>query len=295
MRHEALPRLNARHIQSVRKVLPTSSWHIVNNLPGQRHPAKGGNTGAQLRGGRGGRAWADVVRCGILLPVASKGTMDLDASRVFRACIRRWYVALPILAFAVWYAYSFYASVRPVYYANAVVGLAGSNEQTQFNPDGRPIARNGLLDIGGADLIMNLVVLGFDDPEVKSQVVAGGGKGNFTVRMFPPPPSAPVQTSLPLVMIEATEADPESATKTVELAASQTGSILARLQQQAGVPDSQMVRALQASSTKAVQGIPSRNKSLALILMVGIGLAIFGAVGVEISIDAARRVRNRDS
>lgn len=222
----------------------------------------------------------------------AKGTTRLEPTDVFRACIRRWYVLLPILAITAWHAYGSYTSVKPVYYANSVVGVAGSNEQTQFSPDGRPTARNGLLDIGGAGLIMNLVVLGFDDPEVKSRVVAGGGQGNFTVRMFPSPPAA-VQTALPLIMIEATEPDAATATKTVELAAAQSDSILLAIQQQAGVPDSQMARAIKASSPKAVGGIPSRNKATLTILGAGAALAILAAVAVDALINRMQQWRRK--
>lgn len=213
-------------------------------------------------------------------PVRAKGTTRLEPIDVLRTCLRRWYITLPILAIAASYAYGSYTSVKPVYYANSVVGVAGSNEQTQFNPDGRPTARNGLLDIGGAGLIMNLVVLGFDDPEVRSRVVAGGGKGNFTVRMFPAPPAA-VQAPLPLIMIEATEPDAGSAAKTVELAASQADAVLLAIQQQASVPESQMVRAIRASSPKAVRALPSRTKSSLLILGAGAAFAILAGVVVD--------------
>lgn len=217
----------------------------------------------------------------------------MDFNSVIWACLRRWYVMLPILAIAAWNAYGFYESVKPVYYANAVVGAASSNEQVQYSPNGLPVPRNGLLDIGGAQFIMNMVVLGFDDPAVRERVVAAGGERNFTVRMFPSPPSAAIQTALPLIMIEATEADSASATRTVELASQQADSILANIQQQAGVPDSQMVRAIKASSPKTVEGMPSRNKTAALMLMLGAGLAVVAAVAFDYLMIGLRRLRGQ--
>jgi hypothetical protein len=205
---------------------------------------------------------------------------ELDSRFVLRACLRRWYIALPLLAVAAWYAFSYYASVRPVYYANVAVGARGSNEPWT-SVDGRPASRNGLLDIGGADLVMNLVVLGFDDPAVRANVVAAGGKGNFTVRMFPPAPAAATAPPLPIVMIEATEPDPDSAERTVQLAAAQIDPMLVKIQRQAGVSEGQMVRPLNASSPKAVGGTPSRNKKTALLLVGGVALAIFAALSVD--------------
>jgi hypothetical protein len=216
----------------------------------------------------------------------------VDLFDVVRSCIRRWYVVIPLLAVTAWISYSQYTSVKPVYYANAVVSAAPSNVQVPFSADGNPVARNGLLDVGGAELIMNLVVLGFDDPAVKAQVVAAGGMGNFSVRMFPGSPSAGTnQTQLPLIMIEATESDPASAVKTVELAAAQADSVLTGVQQQAGVPDFQMVKAIQASRPQAVEGTPSRNKTLLVTLMIGIGLAILAGVGLDALVNRLQKWR----
>lgn len=213
----------------------------------------------------------------------------MEPADVVRACVRRWYVLLPILAITAWHAYGFYTSVKPVYYANVVVGITGSNfQQVPYNRDGQGIPQNGLLALGGADLIMNMAVLGFDDPAVRSRVVEGGGKGNFTVRMFPAPPSAAVQAALPLIMIEATEPAAASATKTVDLAATQADAILVQIQQQAGVPDSEMVRAIRASPPKATEGMPSRNRSALLMLALGTGLAILAGVVVDALISKLR-------
>jgi len=217
----------------------------------------------------------------------------VDLFDVLRSCIRRWYVVIPLLAITGWYAYTQYTSVRPVYYANAVVAAAPSNEQVQFSPDGNPVPRNGLLDVGGPELIMNLVVLGYDDPAVRAQVVAGGGLDNFTVRMFPGTPIAGAQqTQLPLIMIEATEPDAASAVKTIDLAAAQADPVLIGVQQRAGVPDFQMVKAILASKPQAVMGTPSRNKSLLVTVMFGVLAAVLAGVGVDALINRLRRWRD---
>jgi hypothetical protein len=223
---------------------------------------------------------------------SSRRERQVDLFDVARSCIRRWYVVIPLLAVTAWIAHSHYTSVKPVYYANAVVGAAPSNEQAQYNPDGSSIPRNGLLEVGGMELIMNLVVLGFDDPSVKERVVAGGGSDNFTVRMFPGGPSSGAnQTQLPLIMIEATEPDQTSAVKTVGLAAAQTDSVLTGVQQQAGVPAFLMAKAIQASQPQSAGGTPSRNKSLLVTLMFGVGLAILGGVGVDALINRLQKWR----
>lgn len=215
----------------------------------------------------------------------------LTAAEVVKASLRRWYVFVPILAVIAWIAISDYRSVRPAYYANAVMGVAGSNQQVAFSPDGRPAPRNGLLDIGGADLIMSMVILGFDDPAVRSRVVEGGGQRNFTVRMFPPQTST--SAPIPLIMIEATESQPEAARKTVELAAAQTNSILSGIQRQAGVPESQFATAITASSPNPRMGIPARTKTLALMLLGGTATATAAAVAWDLIAAGLGRRRRR--
>lgn len=201
----------------------------------------------------------------------------MDLFDVFRACVRRWYVVLPILFITGIFAHNFYNSVKPVYYSSAVVGIAPSNMQWQYSGNGVPIPRNGLLDTGGATLITNMAVLGYDS-SVRAKVVTDGGKGDFIVRMFPVPAVGP-QEQLPLILIEATEGDPISAKRTVELAVRQAEPILYNLQQQAGVPDPQMVRALVLSPpTAAAEGLPSRKRSTAGIIGAGLGSAILVAI-----------------
>lgn len=204
----------------------------------------------------------------------------MDLIDVLRACFRRWYVILPLLLITAWVAHHFYAAVKPVYYSNAVIAIAPPNSQVQYRGDGVPVPRNGLLDVGGATFVTNLAVLGFDDPEVRARVTAGGGNANFTAKMFPSPVSGNgAGEQLPLIMIEATENDAISTQKTVELAAGQADSVLRTLQERAQVPNDQMATALMASPpSPPVSGIPSRTKSTLYIALFGAALSVFIAV-----------------
>jgi len=204
----------------------------------------------------------------------------VDLIDVVRACFRRWYVVVPLLLITGYFAHHFYASVKPVYYSNAVIAIAPPNLQMQYRGDGVPVPRNGLLDVGGPTFVTNLAVLGFDEPAVRERVVADGGMANFTVRMFPSPVTGNgAGEQLPLIMIEATENDPASSQKTVQLAAAQSDSVLRNLQQQAQVPDDQMATALMASSPSyPAVGVPSRTKSTLYIALLGIAITVIIAV-----------------
>lgn len=206
----------------------------------------------------------------------------MDLMGVLRACVRRWYVVLPLLIIAVWYPYRTYASVKPVYYASGVMGVALPNFQTPYRADGVPVGKNGLLENGGSVVLLNMVVLGLGQPDVKQKVVELGGEPNFKVRMFPPDVTSNIaQYQLPLIMVEATEPDPESATKTVEVVAQQAGEVLRSLQQQAAVPNDQMATVITVSPPHAVGGMPSRTKSALILLAAGVGVALLAGVLVD--------------
>ena len=193
-----------------------------------------------------------------------------------------------------WLAHGSYTTVKPVYYANAVVGAAPPNEQTLYNPGGGPTPRNGLLDMGGAQLIMNLVVLGFEDPQVVERIVAAGGHRNFTVKMVPTPVSegGAAGQPLPLIFFEATQDTADMAVKTVAAAAAQADFVLVGIQKQAGVPDSQLLHALPATQPIARPGIPSRNKGTVNLLLLGVSSAFLAGFGLDVLV---RRLRNKRS
>lgn len=203
----------------------------------------------------------------------------MDVRKLLQSCIRRWYVVLPILAVTGWLAQSYYSSLRPAYYSSTILG--GAPEQAvDFGPGGA--SRNGLLEIGGATLIMNMAVLGYDDPSVKGQVVAQGGMGDFRVRMFPSTTSGSgTQPQLPLIMIEAEGSDRALTSKTVELAAAQADQVLQSIQSQAAVPNSAMVRSVIVSKPATIGSKPPGTKGVLVIVLAGIGLAILGAFGVD--------------
>jgi hypothetical protein len=204
----------------------------------------------------------------------------LDLFDVARSCARRWYVFLPLLLIAGWFSYSAYTSVRPVYYSNAVIGIAPPSNRIDNAPPGVPLPRNGLLDVGGASLIANMTTVGLKEPAAVDRVAAGGGLPDYVARMFPGPANMP---QLPLVMIESTNADPAAVSRTLELVVAQSEDTLRTLQQQARVPEDQMVSPFVVSppSTPTV-GMPARTRSTVAIFVAGFGLSVVITVLVDV-------------
>ena len=204
----------------------------------------------------------------------------MDLFDVVRSCARRWYVLLPLLAIVTWFSYSTYSSVQPVDDLNAVVGLAAPSNRVDNPPQGAAISRNGLLDVGGAALIANMTALGLSEPAVVDRVVAAGGLPDYDAKMFPGPLTMP---QLPLIMIEATNADQAAVSMTVELVVAQAEVTMRTLQQQARVPDDQMVVPFVVAPPSApAAGMPARTRSTIAIFVAGLGLSVVVTVLIDV-------------
>jgi len=216
----------------------------------------------------------------------------LDLFDVVRSCARRWYVFLPLLLIVAWFSYGKYSSVKPVYYSQAVIGFAGPSARVENAPAGVPLARNGLLDVGGATLFANMTALGLREPAVVDAVVSGGGLPDYGSKMFPT--SAGVGP-IPLVMVEETNADPAAVTRTLELVVARATVTVENLQQQAHVPQDQMATPLVVTPpTAPTAGMPSRTRSTVAIFVAGAGLTVIATVLADVLLGrlwAARRRR----
>ena len=211
----------------------------------------------------------------------------MDLFDVVRSCARRWYV-FRSAAHDRWL----------VQLLRVQLGEAGlllecrdryrTAERTDpIFESGVPSPRNGLLDAGGAPLIANLTALGLTEPSVVDHVVAAGGLPGYSANMFPVPANAP---PLPLIMIEANNADPDAVSKTLELVVAQAEGTLRTLQQDARVPDDQMVIPFIVSppSTPA-PGMPSRTRSTVAIFVAGLGLSVVVTVLIDVLLGRRRR------
>ncbi len=210
----------------------------------------------------------------------------MDLFDVVRSCFRRWYVLFPLLLITAWFSYDSYSSAYPVYYSNTVLGLAPPSSRVESVDAGVPLPRNGLLDVGGAQLIANMTTIGLQQPAVVDRVVASGGLPDYYAKMFPVPSSIPQP---PLIMVEITSGNEAAVTMTLGLVIAQAEDTVKRLQQQARVPDDQMVSMFVVSPPKVpVAGMPSRAKSTISIFVAGAGLAVLFTVVLDVLLTRRR-------
>ena len=212
----------------------------------------------------------------------------MDLFDVLRACARRWYIFLPLMLLTSLFAYDSYTSAKPVYYQQAVIGLAPQNVRAGYGPGPNPV--NGVLEIGGPSLLANMATFGFQDPAVGEKVVAAGGVWNYKVSMFPGPGNAP---PLPMLLIETTQPNGDTTAKTIDSRLAQSDEVLKNVQRKAGVPESELVGALVLSRPgKPVGGMPSRVRSTASIFIGGLGVSILLSVVADVLL--SRRRARRD-
>jgi hypothetical protein len=205
---------------------------------------------------------------------------------VARSCARRWYIFLPLLLVTAWFSHSAYSSAKPVYYSQAVIGLAPPSSRVENVPQGEPVSRNALLDIGGAPLVANMVAMKLKESVVVDNVVAGGGLSDYAARMFPVPASSP---PMPMILIESSNGDPAAVTKTLELVLRQADGALHDIQAQAQVPTNLMVAPFVVSPPSAPSaGMPSRTRSTVAIFVAGFGLSVLMTVLADILLTRLR-------
>lgn len=206
----------------------------------------------------------------------------MDLVEIFPACARRWYVVIPLLLLTAWFAMDQYASVKPVYYTQAVIGVAPPNYQITYQQPGEQVARNGLIDSGGATLMANLVSIGLRDADVVNRVVAAGGAPDYTAKMYPGSLNSP---QLPLVMIEATQPDAQASLQTVEIVLEQAEPVFRKVQEIAGVPVEQRAKALiTAPPNPPVAASPSRLRASSAVFAAGLALSLMAGVVADLLI-----------
>ena len=201
----------------------------------------------------------------------------MDLFDVVKACIRRWYVFLPIVVLAVLSSALVDMFAKPSYSSHAMITLALPAMQPQALD---PLPRNGLMDAGGAVVLTNVLVGSLTDPSVQARVVADGGKGNYTAKMFPVTQST---EQIPLIVVEASEPDPDSASETVQLVAAEAAPLARQMQQAAGVPEDQMVKPAVVSAPSSPEPETRGRLKLAIaILLIGVALAVVAAVVADV-------------
>ena len=217
----------------------------------------------------------------------------MDLVDVLRACVRRWYVFIPLALLAVGLSNMAYGSARGEYYSSAVIGFASPSNQINYAGPGAPLSRNGLLDVVGSTGFASMIAVALEEPAVAERVLAAGDVYAYDARLYP----ARERTQAPpQVLIEASGPDREGVLTTLRRVIGESPRALQNLQIDAQVPADRMVTMLVvAEPSVPTYGAPPRIRLFLAILTGGILLTILSTVISDFAIAgaSARRVASK--
>ncbi|MGU3432745.1 hypothetical protein ACNHUS_06970 [Actinomycetes bacterium M1A6_2h] len=220
----------------------------------------------------------------------------MDLFDVFKISARRWYVVLPILLIAGYYAYQSYSNVKPVYYSSVSIGIVLPSvkevpaQATTETP--AIVESNGLADSGGVSLLANFLSIGLKDNSLRSQVAEQGGYTTYQAEVF----ALPTAGQLPIVVVSSTGGSRDRVSTTMELVLAQAEPTLKNLQAGAGVPESRMASAYPLSVIPdPIGSLPSRTREAGAIAAAGIVIALVAGVLTDAVIKRISTIRRRKS
>jgi hypothetical protein len=206
----------------------------------------------------------------------------MDLFDVGRACVRRWYVTLPLLLVTVLLSSLSYLSVETKYYGTTVLGVAPAA------PPNSPAAggpSNGLMDTGGIGLVSNLVALGLQDDLVRRTIEAKKGLPTYETGVYSVPGG-----QLPLVNVTVSGPDSEVVARTLDLVTEQSVLTLREVQDNAGVVEVAHAKTYQIRPPGPPEARkPQRARTTVAVFVIGLGLSVLGVIVVDSMIRRPRR------
>lgn len=210
------------------------------------------------------------------MTVGANSVMDLFD--VARACRRRWYVVLPLLALSALAGLFAYSTAPTVYQASSVVGLGPS---PTTGGEG-----NGILNNGGTVMLANVTAIGLSSPEVTEQIKGETGATEFTAEVVAVPGG-----QMPMLTLTTKARDLETAERALEAASERAQEEVDRIQTDAGIGERSFGVVYQVSSGIEIDVLtPGRTRLLAGVL--GLGIVASVVIGFYWDVFAARRRPN---
>lgn len=215
----------------------------------------------------------------------------MDLFDVSRIAVRRWWVTLPVIAIALFVAYSNYTAVKPVYISNASIALTAPSQKVvpAVRADGSTVqSSNGLADAGGVSLMASVLATSLQQPAVTQQIRAADASSSVSIKAE----STSVGGPLPIVSFSGTASSAEGVQRAVSAAVAAAAPTMRSIQANAGVPVSQMVSVFViAEPSPPVGAMPSRTREAIATLIAGVLVGIVLSVAVDQLMAYLRRRR----
>lgn len=194
-----------------------------------------------------------------------------------RTLVRRWKVTALGIALTGVLALGAFVAVQPKYRSEGTLVLLGPKTlPNEEKPDGPPLARNPLLDLGGLSVVTEVMTQRMTDEAVVKRLVAQGASPDFEVQQN-------LETRSPLLVVIADASTPAQAEHTLDVVFNGISTELLAIQRQDGaVGADQMIRASTLrKDAHAVARQGSRTRAVAAATVVGILLTLGAVFGLE--------------
>ena len=210
----------------------------------------------------------------------------MDLLGVMRACLRRWYVFLPIVLLTAWLARDQYQQARPQYTSVASVVIAPSSELV-YNR-GRQ-TETGLVvtsPFNGGDgprVLAGLLARALNTTTIRQQLLPAGGVALTADRN--------VEEDVTVVNLQVVAADAKTAAASLEAVRAGANGVLSEIQLGAGTPEGQLFNAVSGGPVDPpLVAYPDRVRGVVAIALAGLLLAVVLSVVAQ-SLMAGRRKR----
>ena len=213
----------------------------------------------------------------------------MDLLGVMRACLRRWYVFLPIVLLTAWLARDQYQQAQPQYTATASVVIAPSTELV-YNR-GRQ-TETGLVvttpfnGSEGPRVLAGLLARALNTATVRQQLLPAGGAALTATRN--------VQEDSTVVNLQVVAADATTDAAALEAVRAGANDVMARIQYDAGAPEGQLYSAVSGGPVDPpLVAYPDRVRGVVAIALAGLLLAVVLSVVAQSLLAGRRRRQDR--
>lgn len=197
----------------------------------------------------------------------------MDLFTIVGACVRRWYVTLPLVLVTAVLAAGAYQAVPPVYTSSVSIVVLPANTP-EVEESAAPIPDNPYSGSGGPRFAASVLARNINTDGYRERI---GLDVSDDVAF-----EASASNDQPMIRIDATAPTPELVLETLTAVTGQAGVVLAEFQTTAGAPEVKQYRIAAAVPADRVEDVtPSRLRSAGAIAVLGMGLAAALATALD--------------
>lgn len=215
----------------------------------------------------------------------------MDTLDVARACVRRWYVFVPILALSIVGGYQLAASRSPTYAANATLTLYYPTQPAVATapnalPPPDPRTHNPLYITGGVDLLATSLVSDMNSPEVAATLASEGHRSAISIGLD--------QRNGNLIDLGVTGKNSQDVLATAKSVITLADTRLTALQDRVQAPANGQYHVFVVTApTRVAEKLPSKVKYIGAV--AALGLLVGGAAALLAEGAGVRRRRSRSA